>query len=384
MAKVFITGATGFLGFHVVSRFQRQGYQVTAWSRSKATAERLEKATGATVHVGQFNDHKALVDASKGSIAIIHLVGAISETGAPSFEETHIASTQAIIAAARSNGISRIIYISALGARPHARSRYHQTKFAAEELLRQSGLDYTILRPSFIFGDGNHTLRLFQTLTSFPFNLLQLYTLPCFGFGKNLLQPIHVNDVAEAIYRSLINPAAVGATLDIVGPQRVSFSEFLLRICHDLGKRAEFDPYGIKTIARHLHWGVTFWLAIFILLSLIQNLLALPIVILLIAIEALLLKQLFRPHTILIFPIPLWLVIPHFYVLDYLLKKFPVFKAPIGADTLLMLEEDNIGDIGPLQHLLGLSPAPFISDKTAATDTSQPHPLHRPLKKLYA
>ncbi len=383
MAKVFITGATGFLGSHVVSYFQTQGYQVVAWARSKAAAERLQKSTGAAVAIGDFHQHDSLVAASKGSAAIIHLVGAISESGTSSFEEVHIATMRAVIEAARANGISRVIYVSALGARPHARSRYHQTKFAAENLLRESGLKYTILRPSFIFGEGNHTLRLFRRLTSFPLDLMQLYTLPCLGSGKNLLQPIHVNDVALAIHRSLTNPASVGMEIDLVGPQRITFAEFLTQICKDLGKEAQFDPYGIRTILRHLHWAVTFWLALMIPLGWTFGLLPFFPAIFLIGFEALLIRKLLRPHPTLIFPIPLWIATPHFILLDFLLKKFPLVKMPIGADALIMLEEDNIGDPTALEQVLHISPAPFISEGKVL-ESSQPHPLHRSLRKIYA
>jgi NADH dehydrogenase len=383
MTKLFVTGSTGFLGSRVVCELQKCGYDVTAWARSKPAAERLQKISGAKVVVGNFSDIDALIAASKGCNAILHLVGAISETGRETFEETHVNTTRAVILAARSNGIRRIVYISALGARPLARSRYHQTKYAAENLIRESGVDYTILRPSFIFGEGNHTLNLFRRLTSFPLNWLQLYTLPCFGTGKNLLQPIHVDDVVLAIRRCLTNPQTIRQTIDLVGAQRVPFSEFLLQVCSDLGKQAQFDRHGLRTILRHLHWFTTILLGIIIAVAWIQGALSVLSLALLICAEVFLIFKIARPHPILIFPFPLWLAIPVFWALECLAKKIRILKLPIGLDALTMLEEDNIGDMRMLEAVLGISPTPFIRAQKPA-ESKKEYALHKTLRKIFA
>ncbi|MCS7064083.1 MAG: NAD-dependent epimerase/dehydratase family protein [Methylacidiphilales bacterium] len=382
MAKLFITGVSGFLGYHLIPRLLKNGYSITAWVRSKNAGDRLEKIFGIDYIVGSFSDLPALVQASQNSSAIINLVGAINETKNQTFEDAHIIPVQQLIAAAKINHISRFIHISALGARIHARSRYHHTKYQAEELLRQSGLDFTILRPSFIFGKGNHTEKLLQRLTSFPLDLLQLYTFPCFGDGNNLLQPIHVDDVCEAIVRCLAHPDSIKKTIDLPGSEKVPFATLLVRTFQSLGKHAEFDRYGIKTILRHLHWAGTFLIALILIFSLVFQLLPLSAIVILLLIEILLLRFLLRAHSILIFPIPIWLVKPIFLILHTFSMKYPIIQPPIGIDALLMLEEDNIGDPSTYQKLLNLSPRPFSTEADLPSPSAPP--LHRPLKKIYA
>src|SRR5206468_12073467 len=106
----------------------------------------------AEVHVGDVLDASSLEGALTGMAAVIHLVGIISEVGRSTFENVHTRGTQDMVAAAQRSGVKRFLQMSALGTRPKAASRYHQTKWAAEEAVRRSGLDFTIFRPSLIYG----------------------------------------------------------------------------------------------------------------------------------------------------------------------------------------------------------------------------------------
>jgi hypothetical protein len=130
-----------------------------------------------------------------------------------------------------------------------------------------------------------------------------------------------------------------------------------------------------------VHWAASFWLGVIIAIEWGLGLLAFYHKLFLIGLEALLIRQLIRPHPTLIFPIPLWVVMPLFMVIDWVLSKFPLLKLPIGADALIMLEEDNIGDVTELEKILNITPTPFISQPQPS---SFKHPLHRSLKKIYA
>ena len=99
--------------------------------------------------------------------AVIHLVGIISEVGRSTFEDIHISGTRNIVMTAQKAGIKRFVHMSALGARPNSVSRYHQSKWTAEEIVRGSGLDYTLFRPSIIYGPGDHFVNLFARMARF-------------------------------------------------------------------------------------------------------------------------------------------------------------------------------------------------------------------------
>src|SRR5207237_1119041 len=99
--------------------------------------------------------------------AVIHLVGIISKVGRNTFENVHTQGTQNIVTSAREAGIKRFVHMSALGSRANAVSRYHQSKWAAEEAVRRSGLDYTIFRPSIIYGPKDHFVNLFDKMARF-------------------------------------------------------------------------------------------------------------------------------------------------------------------------------------------------------------------------
>src|SRR5690348_4575534 len=144
--KVFVTGATGFVGGAIVQQLQQEGHSVRMLVRNKSLGE-TRAPTGADIHIGNVLDAESLRGALKGTDAVIHLVGIISEVGQSTFENIHVRGTGNVVAAAKGQGIKRFLHMSALGTRANAVSRYHKTKWEAEEIVRCSGLEYTIFRP---------------------------------------------------------------------------------------------------------------------------------------------------------------------------------------------------------------------------------------------
>jgi NADH dehydrogenase len=173
---------------------------------------------------------ESLIAAFQGCDAVIHLVGIIAEIGNQTFEAIHTRGTANALAAAKATGIRRFVQMSALGSRPNAVSRYHQSKWAAEELVRQSGLEWTIFRPSLIYGPGDGFLNLFARIARFS------PIVPIMGPGDALLQPIHVEDVARCFTGALGNRSSIETTFDVCGPDRYCLREVVGMVLQATGR----------------------------------------------------------------------------------------------------------------------------------------------------
>jgi len=128
-------------------------------------------------------------------------------------------------------GLELLAQMSALGTRPHAVSRYHQSKWAGEEIVRESGLDWTIFRPSIIYGPKDHFVNLFARLARFS------PVLPVIGRGQGKLQPVPVSDVAAAFVKCLAEPRSVGQVFDLCGRDILTFTEALDEILAVTGRK---------------------------------------------------------------------------------------------------------------------------------------------------
>ena len=231
--KVLVTGATGFVGRELLRRLHADGHPLRLLVRNPASpaARRAADRFHAELHQGDVIEGGSLAAAATGTEAVIHLVGIISEFGRNTFENAHVRATGNMLQAARDAGVRRFIHMSALGTRPGATARYHQTKWAAEELVRGSGLDWTIFRPSLIYGPGDQFVNLFADLSRWS------PILPVMGSGRGLLQPVAVEVVAAAFTGALTEPRALGRTFDLCGPEPMSLVALLDTILAVLGRR---------------------------------------------------------------------------------------------------------------------------------------------------
>lgn len=230
--KVLVTGATGFVGCEVLRQLSAAGHDIRILARNPKRAAAFQPSHGrAEIQTGNVLKPDSLLGAATDCDAVIHLVGIISEIGEQTFENIHQHATQNVLAEARRAGVKRWIHMSALGTCPHAPSRYHQTKWAAEEAVRASGLDWTILRPSLIHGPEDHFVNLFAHITRWS------PVLPIMGSGLSKLQPVSVENVARCFVRALTTPQSIGHSMDICGPDRLTFLEVIDAILTAMGRR---------------------------------------------------------------------------------------------------------------------------------------------------
>ncbi len=230
--RVLVTGATGFVGSHLLPALVEAGHEVVA-----LVHERREVSSGVEAVPGDVLDPESLERALKGCRAVIHLVGIIREfpSRGITFRRLHREATENIIRACRGEGVSLLLHMSALGARPDSAAEYHRTKFAAEELVRGSGLDYAVFRPSLILGPGSRFLEDMKRLMAFR-------VMGLVGGGSYQLQPVAVGDVVRAFVLALERPDLRGQTWELCGPRVYSLKELLEAMARVWGRGVVFFP----------------------------------------------------------------------------------------------------------------------------------------------
>lgn len=225
--QVVVAGGTGYLGQAVQRALLQRGHRV------KVIGRRGGVLPGAALCVGDVRSMDLVVPLT-GADAVVHLVGIIQEVPRDgiTFEMMHSEVTRRIVRVMSVLGISRMIYVSALGTRAHAKSRYHQTKWEAERIVADSAdMRYTIVRPSLLFGGGAPFFRMLAAQVRLP-------VTPVPGDGSGVMQPVWREDVARAIAAMLEDEAAVGQTLEIGGPERYTLNQLYDHMGRLAGKAA--------------------------------------------------------------------------------------------------------------------------------------------------
>lgn len=253
--RVFVTGATGFVGRAVVHALRAHGHVVRCLVRRGS--ERDLRGLEAIERVeGDVLVRRGLEEDIGGCDTLIHLVGIIREHPASgiTFERVHTQATVNVLEAATAAGVRRFIHMSALGTRPDARARYHATKWAAEEAVRASGLSWTIFRPSIIYGHGDGFVSLLARMVR------RLPVVPVVGRGLQRLQPVPVEAIAEAFARAVALPAVAKQTYEAGGPDVVTMLDLLDGVADALGHRHPAKahvPLGVVRRAARLLQGLS-------------------------------------------------------------------------------------------------------------------------------
>jgi uncharacterized protein YbjT (DUF2867 family) len=227
---VLVTGGTGFVGPKVVHALRAEERPVRILARNPDKQDRF-KAWGCEIVQGDMTEAESLRRAADGADAVVHLVGLPPFADPEATKRIMEQGTQDLLAAAKEAGVQRFVLMSALGTSERSKdlSAYYHAKWEEEQAVKESGLEHTIFRPSFIFGrDGGMLPTLIRLNRWSP-------VVPVAGTRK--FQPIWVDDVAAFFAAGLASPAAAGQTFELGGPDIVTFAEVHDRIRKTLGKR---------------------------------------------------------------------------------------------------------------------------------------------------
>jgi uncharacterized protein YbjT (DUF2867 family) len=356
---ILVTGGTGFVGREVVHELLSLGMHVRLLVRNREKAVRaLMPGDESRVEMveGDVLKPETLSKATAGVKAVIHLVGIITETSRVTYEDAHTGATRNLLAAAKEAGVTRWVQMSAIGTRPHGRSRYHQTKWAAEELLRQSGLDWTILRPSLIYGydDRDRLLNLLRLALSFPLTFLQLYSLPLIDGGLPGIQPVSVREVARCFALAPAKEAAIGQTYDLVGPVAMTWREMVFKILAALGRRGLYEEIPLLLIVRTMLWIAIALLPVLLIVGLATKSIHGAVAEIGAGLWALLVLIAAAWRTTIIYNLPGELLITFAESLNSFapreLRPSEVFKMSV---------EDNVGDPEPASRMFDYRPETF-------------------------
>ena len=219
---ILVTGGTGLVGRHLVRALLDKGHDVRCLVRSLEKAGQVLPPEVELVR-GDINDRTAVDKACRDVDKIFHLVAVIRENGANTFEHINVEGTLNLVVAAGQAGVKHFIHLSALGVSDNPKFKYAYSKWRGEETVQQSGLTWTIIRPSVIYGDGFGFFdRLAQSLrfTPRPF-------IPVPGKGTTLFQPIAVEDVARCLIKLIENSSMIGKIIEIGGPEHLSYVQML-------------------------------------------------------------------------------------------------------------------------------------------------------------
>ncbi len=233
---IVVAGGTGFIGAAVVRELVRRGKPVAVMSHRPERAARRFPGLRVEVRAGDVRDPASLPAAVQGAEAVI---SAMQFPNFPvetprlgyTFEEVDARGNERLVAAAKAAGVRTYIYLSGVGAAPDGKYHWLRAKWHAEEAVRHSGLRYTILRPSWVYGPEDRALNRFVTFAR------RLPFVPVIGDGQQRLQPVFIDDVVRVVVDSLEHPAAADQTFEIGGPEVLTMDEVLRTMLAVLGKR---------------------------------------------------------------------------------------------------------------------------------------------------
>ena len=226
--KIAITGGTGISGRHLAGRLAAEGVEVVLLARS----DRGELNFPGVRFVRSDLSYPAILrQAFAGCDAVAHCAGINREIGQQTYDRVHVEGSRKVIEAASEAGVKKIVLMSFLRARPNCSSAYHESKWAAEKLVRESGLDYTIIRASMVYGRGDHMLdHLSHALHTFP-----LFAMV--GFKEKGIRPLAIDDLVDVLRAALVEGRLTRQTVAVTGAEELYLSEAVRRVARATGQK---------------------------------------------------------------------------------------------------------------------------------------------------
>ena len=247
--KVAIIGGTGFVGSYIVDALLAAGHEPHVLVRP-GSEDKLHRADQCRITSGDLDSTGAVDAVVAGCDAVIYNVGILREFPRQgiTFEALQYRGAETVAGAAKRAGIRRFLLMSANGI-DSAQTPYQTTKLKAEAAIRDSGLDYTIFRPSVIFGDPRGTMefatQLYEEMVRVPIPAVGFHTGLSPAHGEVVMSPVHVRDVADAFVNALSDDSTIGKSFVLGGPEVVSWPEMLQRISAAVGKKKFILPMPI-------------------------------------------------------------------------------------------------------------------------------------------
>ena len=241
---ILLTGATGFVGRHLVRRLSGAGEGVRCLVRSGSPYLAWLQSHGVEVIAGHLLDPEAIALACQGCRQIIHLAAPIHEGRHAVVERVHDQGMRCLLEGSRSARVERLLMVSPLGTGSSAGLPFLRSRGRAEDQLRESGIPFVILQSSLMFGPGDR-------LISGMIRMLQrtgLLLIP--GTGKTMLQPIWVGDVVSCLLRALTDEEVLDRTIPIAGPQHLTYEE----IADQVGKMLNVPRVKVHVSRRVVAW----------------------------------------------------------------------------------------------------------------------------------
>jgi nucleoside-diphosphate-sugar epimerase len=251
--KIAITGGTGFVGRTLARTLVAASHSVVLLARGVDRADpAIRQSPGVEFTPCGLDDAAQLTRAFAGCEAVVHCAGINRELGRETFHRVHVEGTWNVVQAARAAGVRKILLTSFLRARPGCGSPYHESKWAAEEVVRNSGLDYAVLKAGVIYGPGDHMLdhlsHAFHTFPVFGF----------VGFSDQPVRPVAVEDMARVMKAALESDALSRRTVAVLGPEQLTLREAVRRVAQVVGRRPLMFPlplwihYALAAVIEHI------------------------------------------------------------------------------------------------------------------------------------
>jgi NADH dehydrogenase len=231
ISTICVLGGSGFVGRHVCAALAARGLRVRVPTRNRDSAKHLTTLPTVETVAADVHDAAALRVLISGCDAVINLVGVLhGGRGHASFNDAHVVLASKVVAACRETGVRRLLHMSALQAGAERPSEYLRTKGEAEAIVRGSGLDVTIFRPSVVFGREDKFLNTFAAL-------LKAFPAMIVPAAHARFQPVYVVDVAQAFVEALQRLESIGKSYDLCGPKVYTLQELTEFVAHATGSK---------------------------------------------------------------------------------------------------------------------------------------------------